>query len=122
MKYLRQVAILAGICLVAELIRHLVPIPIPACIYGIVLLFILLLCKVIRPEHIRETSYFLIAIMPLMFVPPGVGLMSRFHDVKDLWLPLLIVITISTLVCGGVTGVVAQHLIIFNWRRGKKRE
>lgn len=43
MKILRQSAIIAAVCAVAELIKYLLPLPIPASVYGLILMLLALL-------------------------------------------------------------------------------
>jgi holin-like protein len=64
MKLLIQFLIIIAFSFAGELLHYLLPLPIPASIYGIVLLFAALELKVIKVKHIRETSSFLIAVMP----------------------------------------------------------
>ena len=59
-----------------ELLHHFIPLPIPASIYGIVLLYIALELKLVKVKDIKETSSFLISIMPIMFLPPAVGIVQ----------------------------------------------
>ena len=76
MKYLRQFGIILAVTCVGEIMKYFIPLPIPGSIYGLILMFVLLLTKVIKVEHVKETGEFLIEIMPLMFIPAGVGLIS----------------------------------------------
>lgn len=76
MKYIRQFLWILLFSFVGEVLKYLIPLPVPASIYGLVLLFVALLSGVIRLEAIREVSQFLIEIMPLMFIPAAVGLWS----------------------------------------------
>lgn len=76
MKYLKQFLIILIISFIGEILKEILPLPIPASIYGMVILFVCLLTKVIKLEDVRETGKFLIEIMPVMFIPAGVGLMS----------------------------------------------
>ena len=38
MKYVRQVIILAAVCFLGEMVHNLIPLPIPASIYGFIIL------------------------------------------------------------------------------------
>ena len=76
MKYLKQFGIILAISFIGEILNAVLPLPIPAGIYGIVLLFILLETKVVKLEAVRETGNLLIDIMPVMLVPPAVELMD----------------------------------------------
>lgn len=118
MKYVIQFLIIAAFAFVGELLHWFIPLPIPASIYGIVLLFIALELKWVKVSEIREVSSFLIAVMPIMFIPAAAGLMESWGAVKSsVWEYTLITI-VSTFVVMGVSGAVTQFVI---WR-GKKNE
>lgn len=116
MKYLRQFFIILLISLIGEALHALLPLPVPASIYGIVILFVCLLSGLIRLEAVKEVSGFLIEIMPVMFIPAGVGLMESF----GLLLPSLgayaVIMVASTFAVMIVSGRVTQAVI----RRGQK--
>ena len=78
MKYIRQSAIILSVTCVGELLKYLSPLPIPASIYGLLLLFALLFFKVVRLDQVKEAGEFLIEIMPLMFIPPAAEI-GRAH-------------------------------------------
>ncbi|MCI7178044.1 MAG: CidA/LrgA family protein [Candidatus Cryptobacteroides sp.] len=118
MKYVIQFLIIAAFAFIGELLHWFIPLPIPASIYGIVLLFIALELKWVKISDIREVSSFLIAVMPIMFIPAAAGLMESWGAVKSsVWEYALITI-VSTFVVMGVSGAVTQFVI---WR-GKKNE
>lgn len=118
MKYVIQFLIIVAFAFVGELLHWFIPLPIPASIYGIVLLFIALELKWVKVSDIREVSSFLIAVMPIMFIPAAAGLMESWGAVKSsVWEYALITI-VSTFVVMGVSGAVTQFVI----RRGKKNE
>ena len=79
---------------------------------------ILLCTKAVKLEHVERTSDFLIEIMPLMFIPGGVGLVTAWGDLKDMILPVVVITIISTIVVMAVTGK-ATELIM---KTGKKKE
>lgn len=108
MKYLKQLAIILGITLIGEILHHLIPLPVPAGIYGLVLLFLALMTGLLKPESIRETARFLLEIMPILFVPAGVGLLSAWPQLKPILVPLLVIITVSTIVVMVVSGQMTQ--------------
>ena len=84
MKYVKQFLIIIGISLAGEILKYILPLPIPASIYGMAILFIALLTGIIKLKDVRETGKFLIEIMPLMFIPAGVGLMPSWGVLKPL--------------------------------------
>lgn len=116
MKIVRQFSIIALLALIGEGLHYLIPLPVPASIYGMLLLLVALCLKVIKPEQIRETASFLIEIMPLMFIPAAVGLLESGNS-ADL-LPMLVIIVVSTLLVFAGSGWVTQALI----RADRKRK
>ena len=74
MKLLKQFLIILAISFVGEILKYLLPLPVPASIYGMVILFIGLLTGLIPLNSVRSAGKFMIEIMPVMFIPAGVGL------------------------------------------------
>ncbi len=116
MKYLIQFMIIVAFAFVGEVMHAIIPFPIPASIYGIILLFIALEMKWIKVKDIREVSLFLIAVMPVMFIPAAVGLIDSWDIVKRSILQYLVITIVSTFLVMGAAGVVTQYVI----RRGKE--
>ena len=111
MKYLKQFCLILAVSFAGEILHDMLPFPIPAGIYGIFLLFSLLQLKIIAVADIRETSSFLITIMPVMFIPPAVGLIGSWHLVRASWLAYVIMAVASTIVVMAVSGLVTQFII-----------
>ena len=111
MKYVVQFMIIAVFAFVGEMLHRCIPLPVPASIYGIVLLFLALELKLLKVKYIKEASSFFITIMPLMFLPPAVGIMEAWDLVSGAWLPYVVVTIVSTVVVMAVAGRVAQRII-----------
>ena len=111
MKFVLQFLIIKVFAFVGELLHYFIPLPIPASIYGIVLLFLALELKVVKVSDIEQTSSFLIAIMPLMFLPPAVGVIESWDLIQGAWLPYVVVTVVSTVVVMAVSGRVTQRII-----------
>ena len=79
MKYLKQFLLILCITFVGELVKYVLPLPIPASIYGMVILFVGLMTGHIKLSSVKEAGKFLIEIMPVMFIPAGVGLMVSWN-------------------------------------------
>lgn len=120
MKYLSQFAIIFAISLIGEMIHAVVPLPIPASVYGLVLLFLALLTGVIRLGQVEKAADLMIELMPLFFVPPGVSLMTIWGDVSGLLIPFAVTIVVSTVVVMGVTGRMTQAVMHLE-KRGDRR-
>ncbi|MCR5415353.1 MAG: CidA/LrgA family protein [Pseudobutyrivibrio sp.] len=116
MKYLRQFLIILGVSLIGEILKAVLPLPIPASIYGMVLMFILLLTGALKLDQVRETGKFLIEIMPVMFIPAGVGLMTSWNVLEPVIIPVSIITVITIFTVMAATGISSQIII----RRGKK--
>lgn len=121
MKFVKQFLIIIVISFVGELCNKLIPLPIPASIYGLVILFVALMTGIIKLEHVKETGKFLIEIMPLMFIPAAVGLLDSWNVLKPIWLPVVAITLITTVLVMVVTGRVTQFVIRQN-KKGKKNE
>ena len=119
MKYLRQFGIILAVTCAGEIMKYFIPLPIPGSIYGLILMFLLLLLKVIKVEHVKETGEFLIEIMPLMFIPAGVGLMRSWGVLKPLVVPVLAITVVSLIAVMAVSGRVSQKIIA---KEDEKRE
>lgn len=122
MKYIKQFMIILAISFIGELLKYLLPLPVPASIYGMVLMFVALLTGVIRLEHVRETGKFLIEIMPLMFIPAGVGLMSSWNTLKPLLIPVAVITVVTIVTVMAASGHTAQFILKREEKRGEDRE
>ena len=111
MKYVYQATLIFGISFVAELIKTILPFSIPTSVYGIVILFTLLMTGIVKEEQIKETADFFLEIMPVLFIESSVGLMESLDLVKGHMLQILAVCFISTMVANIITGHMAQFVI-----------
>ncbi len=111
MKYIMQFMIILSISFIGEVLYCLVPLPVPASIYGIIILFMLLEFKVIKLEQVKDTASFLIEIMPLMFVPAAVGLMDSYDILSKNLLSYILIIVVSTIAVMAASGLITQLLI-----------
>ena len=110
MKVLRQFGTILIILLLGEGIRMSTGISIPGTVIGMVILFILLMTKVIKLENIDMISKFLLDHLAFLFVPAGVGLISSLDVIGEAWLPIMMIVIISTVLVVGVTGWTVQLL------------
>lgn len=114
MRYVLQLLIIIAFSFAGEVLHELIPLPFPASIYGIILLFLCLELKIVKVKHIREVSTTLIAAMPVMFVPPAVGLMESWSAIRDSWPKYLVITVLSTLVVMAAAGWATQLVIRFS--------
>ena len=95
----------------AELIYNYVPLPIPASIYGLAIMLILLITKVIKLEWVNESGKYLIAVMPLMFIPAGAKLITVADSILPVILPLIFILISTTIVVMAVSGKITEFII-----------
>lgn len=111
MKYIRQFLLILLFSFLGEGLKTLLPLPVPASIYGLVLLFAALELHIIKLEAIYDAGKFLVEIMPLMFIPAGAGLMDSWDALKPICVPVAVIMVISTIVVMIASGRVTQFVI-----------
>ena len=117
MKYLKQFLIIILVSCIGELLYYLLPFPIPATIYGLLIMLGLLIFKIVPLTAVRETAEFLIDIMPVMFIPAGVGLIVYWPQLKEFLIPICVIIVVSSILVMFVTGKTSD-LLIRNNKKG----
>lgn len=111
MKHIKQLLYILVFCLAGQLLEQLLPLPIPAAIYGLVLMLIALCTGLLKPEKIADTARYLISIMPLLFVAPGVQLLQYWDIIAPNLAGVLIITILSTWVVFAIGGLVTQQLL-----------
>ena len=122
MKYIRQFLIILGISFAGEVLKYILPLPIPAGIYGMAILFMGLMTGLIKLEAVRETGKFLIEIMPLMFIPAGVGLMNSWGTLAPVLAPVCIITAVTIITVMVATGRMSQWIIRKNRNKETDRD
>ena len=70
----------------------MLPLPVPASVYGLVLLLLALNFRLIQLEDVKEVGVFLTGIFPLLFVPAAAGVMELWAEMGEMLLPIIIAI------------------------------
>lgn len=117
MKYLKQFAIILTISFFGEILNYIIPLPVPASIYGIIIMLTLFFTGILKTGHVKQASAFLIEIMPIMFLPPAVGIIDVWDIIKPSWIQFLILTVVSTVIVMAVAGLVTQAVIKVQGRR-----
>ena len=107
-KYIFQFARITAFCLAGEVLAVVLPLPIPASVYGLLLMVAALKTGVLKLDQVRETGLFLTGIFPLLFVPAAAGVMELGSQLINLLLPAVLAIVPITALVMAVTGMVAQ--------------
>ncbi len=111
MLYLRQFCIILFVSFLGELMHIMIPLPIPASVYGLVLMLLALCTGILKSGQVKETAGFLIEIMPVMFIPAAVGLLDSWPSLRPVWFPVLVITLLTTVIVMAVTGRVTQKMI-----------
>ncbi len=117
MKYLSQFCIILGFTLAGEALQRLLPLPIPASVYGLALLFLALCLGMVKVEQVKEASGFLISVMALMFVAPAVGIVENWALISGQLLSIFLLLAASTFLVFGISGCLTQWLLKKGGRR-----
>lgn len=117
MKLLYQFGVILGITFIGEILHKMIPLPIPASIYGMALMLFCLCTKIIKLHQVKIAADFLIDIMPVMFIPAAAGIIVVWSELQEILIPVVVITFVSTVVVMVVTGRVSQAVI-----RMKKRE
>ena len=111
MKFIKQFSVIMTVSFVSELMEILIPLPIAASVYGLVLMLAGLLTKIIPLEKVEGAADFLVEIMPIMFVPFVVSIVANIDTLRQMLVPLIAICIFTTVLIMGVTGRVAQGLL-----------
>lgn len=103
---MKQLGVILVISLAGEVLNHLIPLPVPASIYGLLLMLAALCLKIVRVSDVKETAVFLIEVMPMMFIPATVGLMTAFDILRPHLLAYVVIIVSTTFLVMAVSGLV----------------
>lgn len=93
-----------------KLISAYLPVPFPASIIGLILLFIGLSTSLIKVEWISSSANFILKYMALLFIPIGVGLINYFELIMSHWLVILFSLFFSTLLIMLLVGHFYQYI------------
>ena len=110
MKYITQLLYILLFSSLGELLQAVIPLPIPAAIYGIILLLIALLTGLLKEEKISDVAGFLISIMPILFITPAVKILQHWNLISFRLPQIISIMVVSTFVVFAVSGLVTKWL------------
>ncbi|MGY3775905.1 CidA/LrgA family protein [Helcococcus sueciensis] len=113
MKYIKQVSIIFTITFMGEILKEIspIPFPIPSSVYGLILMLLALTTKIIKLDDVKESAYFLISIMPIMFIPPAINLITVWPNIQSKIIAYFVICIISTLIVMISSGVLTQKIL-----------
>ena len=111
MKYLFQFIIIIVCSFMGEIMNYFIPLPVPASVYGMLILFAGLMFKIIKLENVEQTADFMLLIMPVFFISPSVSLISSYETMKGQFVAFVLIAIVSTVTVMVVTAWIAQKII-----------
>ena len=111
MKYVFQFARIMGFCLLGEVLHEVLPLPVPASIYGLVLLAAALLTGIVKIEQVKQTGDFLSGLFPVLFIPTVAGVMEVWELIEGNLVPIVIALVPVTWAVMAVAGRVTQGIM-----------
>ena len=124
MNMVQPLALLLGCQLLGEVIARTLNLPVPGPVVGLVILVIWLTFRLARradleKENVTRTADGFLAVLGLLFVPAGVGVVQQMGIIGDYGLALALTVFGSTLITLAVT--VATFLMVrrLTWRGPK---
>ena len=107
MKLLYQFGVILAVTFVGELLYALLPLPIPASIYGLIVMLICLGTKVVKLSQVKIAADFLIVV---------------WGDLKEILIPVVVITCLSTVIVMVCTGKVTQTLIRRKQKTGEMKD
>ena len=120
MKVIYQFGIILGVSFIGEILNQTIPLPIPASIYGLILMFVLLETRLVRFETIEASGVFLKNSLVVTLIPSAVGVMAAWDILGPILLPAVLILVSTNLLVFAAAGHTAQAIVRLS-RRGKAK-
>ena len=117
MQYLYQFLWILSFTFLGETLSRVIPLPVPASVYGLVLLFLALQLKLLKVEQVKTAGDWLIGIMGILFVAPVVNLLGCWELIEPYLIPITVIVVVTTVVVFGVSGKLTELFM-----KGKEEE
>ncbi|KIL26212.1 antiholin-like murein hydrolase modulator LrgA [Bacillus altitudinis] len=119
--FLSQAFIFATVMFVSNLISMYLPIPMPASVIGLVLLFILLTTKIVKLEQVEQLGSSLTGLISFLFVPSGISVIQSLGVMQEVGVQVVGVIIIATIMLLAATGLFSQLLMQLSERPQRQK-
>jgi holin-like protein len=105
-----QVCFLYVFFFLGTALKEIIPLPIPASMFGLFLLFLALCCKVIKLKWVEQGSKWLMAELLLFFIPSAVGIVNYQQIISIQGVEIVLLIAFSTMIVMGMTALTAEKI------------
>lgn len=124
LKSLVQIGVVFLICIIGELISKLLPFVFPGSVIAMLVLFVLLFFGILKTEHIKDKTDFMLNNMAFFFIPSSVGIINYYSNIKSVIIPFVFICIITTLITFLATAYTVKAVMklqsIIKERRGKE--
>lgn len=110
-QYLKQLMVIIAFSLVGQALEKLVPLPVPAAVYGLVLLLLALLSGLVKVEKVKQAADFLISVMPVLFVAPAVKILEYWGIIAPNAGAIIVIVVFTTGAVFGISGLITKWLM-----------
>lgn len=83
---------------------------VPGNIIGMILLFLSLYFKALKPDYVKDVANAFTRNMAIFFIPAGAGLLGSYGLISKFWMSILIVCSVSTVLVIAVVAVIQQQM------------
>lgn len=109
--FFHQVSVISIVLLISKMIESFMPIPMPASVIGLILLFICLCTGIIKLGQVEKVGTALTDNIGLLFVPAGISVVKSLGLIAENPVLILGLIFISTLLLLLCTGFFSQVIV-----------
>ncbi|MCI2789306.1 antiholin-like murein hydrolase modulator LrgA [Staphylococcus warneri] len=109
--FFQQALTLAVILFISKIIEEIMPIPMPASVIGLVLLFIALCTGIVKLEQVESVGTALTNNISFLFVPAGISVINSLPILSKSPILIILLIIISTIFLLVCTGYASQLLV-----------
>lgn len=109
--FFHQALVIAIIMFISNIIESFMPVPMPASVIGLVLLFIALCTGIVKLGEVEKIGTTLTNNIGFLFVPAGVSVINSLGVLSTSPILIILLIIISTLLLLLCTGFLSQMII-----------
>jgi holin-like protein len=110
MKMVKGIFIILLFYFLGQGVSYLIDGFVPGSIIGMILLFLSLYFKAIKPDYVKDVAYAFTRNMAVFFIPAGAGLLGAYGLISRFWMSILIVCSVSTILVIAVVAIVQQKM------------
>ncbi|CAH1190433.1 MULTISPECIES: CidA/LrgA family protein [Paenibacillus] len=120
-RVIAEVGLLYVFYLIGDYLQKLLHLPVPGSIVGLLLLFVLLLLRIVPVKLIENGSSFILAYLPMFFIPATAGIMNHLDIFSGRGLLLIAILVVSSVLTMVVTAHSSEWIAGLSANRSSRR-